>query len=96
MREMKDSGIEWVGAIPATWQMHPLYYYFCERKCRNTLGKENNLLSLSYGRVIRKDINTVDGLLPENYNGYNIIEKTILFYALLICKMINVVSEQGW
>ena len=75
MREMKDSGIEWVGAIPTTWQMHPLYYYFCERKCRNTLGKENNLLSLSYGRVIRKDINTVDGLLPENYNGYNIIEK---------------------
>lgn len=75
MREMKDSGIEWVGAIPATWQMHPLYYYFCERKCRNTLGKENNLLSLSYGKVIRKDINTVDGLLPENYNGYNIIEK---------------------
>ena len=56
MREMKDSGIEWVGAIPTTWQMHPLYYYFCERKCRNTLGKENNLLSLSYGRVIRKDI----------------------------------------
>ena len=39
------------------------------------IGKENNLLSLSYGRVIRKDINTVDGLLPENYNGYNIIEK---------------------
>lgn len=75
MREMKDSGIEWVGAIPAMWQIHPLYYYFCERKCRNTLGKENNLLSLSYGRIIRKDINTVDGLLPENYNGYNIIEK---------------------
>lgn len=75
MREMKDSGIEWVGAIPATWKIHPLYYYFCERKCKNTLGKENKLLSLSYGRVIRKDINTVDGLLPENYNGYNIIEK---------------------
>ena len=75
MREMKDSGIEWIGAIPAMWQIHPLYYYFCERKCRNTLGKENNLLSLSYGRIIRKDINTVDGLLPENYNGYNIIEK---------------------
>ena len=75
MREMKDSGIEWVGAIPATWKIHTLYYYFCERKCKNTLGKENNLLSLSYGRVIRKDINTVDGLLPENYNGYNIIEK---------------------
>lgn len=82
MREMKDSGIEWVGAIPAMWQIHPLYYYFCERKCRNTLGKENNLLSLSYGRIIRKDINTVDGLLPENYNGYNIIEKSDIVLRL--------------
>ena len=39
------------------------------------MGKENNLLSLSYGKVIRKDIATTEGLLPENYNGYNIVEK---------------------
>lgn len=72
--EMKDSGIEWVGNIPAHWDVHPLYYYFSERKKKNYLGKEQNLLSLSYGKVIRKDINTSEGLLPDSFNGYNIIE----------------------
>ena len=32
------------------------------------------MLSLSYGRVIRKDINTNGGLLPESFNTYNIVE----------------------
>lgn len=72
--EMKDSGIEWVGRIPAHWPIHPIYSYYGERKNKNRLGKEDNLLSLSYGRVIRKDINTNDGLLPESFNTYNIVE----------------------
>lgn len=72
--EMKDSGITWIGAIPATWDIHPVYSYFGERKNKNSLGKETNLLSLSYGRVIRKDINANGGLLPESFNTYNIVE----------------------
>lgn len=72
--EMKDSGIEWVGMIPKHWDVHPVYSYFGERKNRNKLGKETNLLSLSYGNIIRKDINTNGGLLPENFNNYNIVE----------------------
>ena len=74
MREMKDSRIEWVGKIPNDWAIKPLYCFFSERKNKNILGKEDNLLSLSYGKVIRKDINTNEGLLPSNYNGYNIVE----------------------
>ena len=72
--EMKESGIEWVGNIPAHWDVHTLYYYFAERKKKNYLGQEQNLLSLSYGKIIRKDINTSEGLLPDSFNGYNIIE----------------------
>lgn len=72
--EMKDSGIEWIGMIPKHWDVHPVYSYFGERKNRNKLGKETNLLSLSYGNIIRKDINTNGGLLPENFNNYNIVE----------------------
>ncbi len=72
--EMKDSGIAWVGMIPAHWPLHPVYTYFGERKNKNRFGVEDNLLSLSYGRVIRKDINTSDGLLPESFNTYNIVE----------------------
>ena len=72
--EMKDSEIDWVGMIPAHWIVHPVYTYFGERKNKNRFGAEDNLLSLSYGRVIRKDINTSDGLLPESFNTYNIVE----------------------
>ena len=71
---MKDSGIEWIGEIPRHWEVHPVYTYFGERKNKNKLGKESNLLSLSYGRIIRKDINTNNGLLPESFNTYNIVE----------------------
>lgn len=74
MREMKDSGIAWVGEIPKEWTIMPLYCFYSERKNKNIFGAENNLLSLSYGKVIRKDINTSEGLLPSNYNGYNIVE----------------------
>ncbi|MGN8943773.1 restriction endonuclease subunit S [Bariatricus sp. HCP28S3_E4] len=72
--EMKDSGIEWVGMIPASWHVHPVYYYFGERKNKNYALQEQNLLSLSYGRIIRKDINTNGGLLPASFNTYNIVE----------------------
>ena len=73
--EMKDSGIAWVGDVPKHWILHPLYCYFGERKNKNALGLETNLLSLSYGKIIRKDINSNGGLLPESFNTYNIVEK---------------------
>lgn len=73
--QQKESGIDWVGKIPCHWNIHPIYYYFAQRWHKNSLGQENNLLSLSYGRIICKDINTTDGLLPESFNTYNIIEK---------------------
>ena len=72
---MKDSGIPWVGEIPTKWAVLPIYCVYGERKRKNVFGTEQNLLSLSYGKVIRKDINTNGGLLPSNYNGYNIVEK---------------------
>ena len=72
--EMKDSGIPWIGKIPKHWKIHPVYFYFNARKHRNSLGKEKNLLSLSYGKIIEKDINQVGGLLPESFNTYNIVE----------------------
>lgn len=73
MRERKDSGIEWIGEIPKDWKVHPVYVYFEEGKVKNYRLQEQNLLSLSYGRIIRKDINTNGGLLPASFNTYNVI-----------------------
>lgn len=74
MREMKDSGVEWIGQIPKHWEVHPVYAYFEEGKTKNYRMQEQNLLSLSYGRIIRKDINTNGGLLPASFNTYNVVE----------------------
>lgn len=72
---MKSSGIPWVGEIPKHWQLHPVYYYYTQRVHKNIFGDELNLLSLSYGKIIRKDINSIGGLIPASYNTYNIVEK---------------------
>lgn len=74
MREMKDSGIEWIKEVPKEWDVSPLYVYFAERKNKNKEEKEDNLLSLSYGKVVPKPINVLDGLLPKNFSTYNIVE----------------------
>ena len=75
MREMKESGIAWIGAMPRAWKMNTIAQIFLQVKCKNTGLQEKNLLSLSYGKVKRKSIDTVEGLLPESFDGYNIIEK---------------------
>lgn len=85
--EMKDSGIEYVGAIPKDWDLVRLRAYFGERKNKNKDGNETNLLSLSYGRIIRKKIDKTDGLLPASFNTYNIVEKMILSLDRLIYRM---------
>lgn len=73
MREMKNSGVEWLESIPETWNLLQLGSLFSEHKHKNIGMQSSNLLSLSYGKIIRKDINTTDGLLPESFEGYNVI-----------------------
>lgn len=71
---MKNSGIEWIGEIPDDWKVVFLSSILKEHKRKNSGLICNNLLSLSYGKIKRKDINTTDGLLPQNFEGYNIID----------------------
>ena len=81
-RKYKDSGIEWIGKIPETWEVSQLSNLFKEHSKRNIGIQETNLLSLSYGSIIRKDINDNGGLLPESFEGYNIIEKDDIVFRL--------------
>lgn len=71
---MKNSGIEWIGEIPDSWNVVQLASLFIEHKQKNTGMQSNNLLSLSYGKIKRKDINTSDGLLPESFENYNVVD----------------------
>lgn len=70
----KDSGIEWIGNIPSHWRVHTLYQLVTQVKEKNSNLQEKNLLSLSYGKIKRKDIDSPDGLLPASFDGYNILK----------------------
>jgi len=60
---------------PSAWGLGKIHHVFRVRKnFKNEGTKENNLLSLSYGRMIRKDIDAAEGLLPESFETYQIVE----------------------
>lgn len=82
MRQMKNSGIEWIGEIPETWGIVLLSSIFYQHKEKNSSLQETNLLSLSYGKIIKKDINTCEGLLPASFETYNIIDNGDIVFRL--------------
>lgn len=72
--KMKDSGISWIGMIPDHWEMRRLSQVAYEHYLSNKEVHHQNLLSLSYGKIVRKDINKTEGLLPASFDTYQIVE----------------------
>lgn len=59
---------------PEEWSLNKLHHVFSVRKNNKNIGMMNdNLLSLSYGKIVNKDIDTNGGLLPESFETYQIV-----------------------
>ena len=52
MREMKDSGVEWIGKIPIDWEKKRLKAVLCERNVNNNPIKTDFILSLTNDRGV--------------------------------------------
>lgn len=72
--EFKDSGVEWIGEIPKHWEVFPGLRVFSENKRKNTGMIDDRVLSLSYGRIIRKPKEKLVGLVPESFETYQIVK----------------------
>jgi len=59
--------------IPSEWNEIDLFQCAEEQKKSNKDVHHQNLLSLSYGRIKRKNINSTKGLLPASFDTYQII-----------------------
>lgn len=64
----------WEHRHPEGWRIAPLSTVVRETRSRNKGLIEKNLLSLSYGRIVRRDIGSADGLVPASYETYQIVE----------------------
>lgn len=65
---------DWLPSLPSGWSMKPFYCVFTERKQPNVGLAVDNVLSLSYGRIVERDVESNHGLLPASFEGYNIVE----------------------
>lgn len=72
MREMKDSGIEWVGKVPATWKIMPNKYIMTKKKVIKEVYDDENIISLSMNGVIVRDLEA-GGKMPKTFDGYQLV-----------------------
>ena len=83
MREMKDSGIEWVGAIPAAWGVHRIASHFQEIKEKNTANAYSNALQFKMGKIIAKPQKWDEDETNETYSAYTVVHpNTIMINGL--------------
>ncbi len=78
----KPSEIPWIGDIPEEWDVKPLFAYCKENQEKNTGGKNDNVLSLSYGNIIRRDVKDNFGLIPDSFDSYQILQPGTLVLRL--------------
>lgn len=89
-RPMKDSGIEWIGEIPAEWNVQRIKTIFSLRDERNYLPLEEvNLISLytDKGVVQHADLEATTGNKASNADGYKIVHENDIIVNIILCWM---------
>lgn len=81
MREMKDSGIEWIGKIPKAWNIvpHKRIMHKIKAICERYNGED--IISLTMNGVIKRDL-TAGGKMPTSFDGYQYVEPEDLLLCL--------------
>ncbi len=81
---MKNSGIEWVGEIPDSWEVTKTKYQFQYKKeiaglCCNKYER----LALTMKNVVKRSKEDNTGLQPEKFETYQILRKDELVFKLI-------------
>ena len=72
-REMKDSGIEWIGCIPSSWDTRRVKNGFI-RKNEKAMVEDPVVLSLARSGVRIRNMDNAEGQFAESYFNYNPVE----------------------
>ncbi len=89
-RPMKDSGIEWIGNIPAEWDVVRIKNLFDYRNERNFKPLEEvNLISLytDKGVVQHCDLDETTGNKASNADGYKLVYENDIVVNIILCWM---------
>ena len=102
-RQMKDSGVEWIGEIPSCWELRPARYAFSEVKEKNAEGTETRALQFKFGKIIAKtNFNAEDDdYVADTITNYTIVEPgTVMINGLNLnydfkTQRVALVTERG-
>ncbi len=89
-RELKDSGIEWIGEIPVEWEERRIKTLFNLRKERNFSPLEEvNLISLytDLGVVQHSELEKTTGNKASNADGYKTVYRDDIVVNIILCWM---------
>lgn len=84
MREMKNSGIKWIGEIPVDWSIFPVKRIFKNQK--RIVGSDVDKyerLALTMNGVIKRSKNDSEGLQPEKFESYQILKENEIVFKLI-------------
>lgn len=83
MREMKDSGIEWIGEVPNDWRIvRNKNAFVCNKELVGEKSELTQLLSLTTHGIKKKDINNAEGKLPESFDTYQFVKENDIVMCL--------------
>lgn len=97
-RPMKDSGIEWIGEIPAEWGVvpHKRIMHKVKEICEQYNGED--IISLTVNGVVKRDL-TAGGKMPTSFDGYQYVEPNNLLLCLfdidVTPRCVGVVRDYG-
>ena len=103
MRQLKNSGIEWVGDIPVEWECKPIRALFLENNNKNYFGKETKALQFKFGEIVPKqNFNANDDeYVAETILKYSIVDKGMIVINGLnlnfdfVTKRVGLVRDRG-
>ena len=84
MRNMKDSGIEWIGKIPEDWDViKTKNRYSSNKEIVGNMVDKFDRLALTLNGVIKRGKDDSEGLQPEKFEGYQILRENELVFKLI-------------
>lgn len=93
MREMKDSGVSYIGNIPISWNVTRNKNVFsCSKDIVGSQSDNTQLLSLTTKGIKEKDINNAEGKLPESFDTYQVVKENNIVMCLFDLDMSAVFS----
>lgn len=84
MRKMKDSGIPWIGQIPADWDLIRFKdKYTSKKEIAGIRSSEYQRLALTLNGVIRRPKDDSEGLQPKDFDTYQILRENEFIFKMI-------------